>query len=300
MKKTKRRLETFSFYDRTGLESHLTRMAEKGWLLEKIGQFFWTYRKIEPKTLTFSVTYFPEASQFDPGPSEEQEAFYDLCAHSSWQLAAASAQLQVFYNEGPDPVPIDTDPVLEVESIHRTMKKSLIPSHLAMLALAVFQVVMFVWRAAEAPIENLANPAVPLIALCWALVVALAGVELPLGIVRLAVEFMLKVCSGHGPKLEETCATGQVEFLVPVSYWFQLLSVLGPMLCPTHLCSYDSGHDPGAYGGEELEPGAFDLPRRPAGLLLQASHFHCAVHHGAGGPVYAGNHEVLQQKGHWQ
>ena len=178
MEKTKRRLETFSFYDRTGLEAHLARMAEKGWLLEKIGSFFWTYRKIEPKTLTFSVTYFPEASQFDPGPSEEQEAFYDLCAHSGWQLAAASAQLQVFYTEQKNPVPIDTDPVLEVESIHRTMKKSLIPSHLAMLALAVFQVVMFAWRAAEAPIENLANPAVPLIALCWALVVALAGVEL--------------------------------------------------------------------------------------------------------------------------
>ena len=35
MKKTKRRLETFSFYDRTGLESHLARMAEKGWLDRK-------------------------------------------------------------------------------------------------------------------------------------------------------------------------------------------------------------------------------------------------------------------------
>ena len=30
MKETKRRLETFSFYDRTGLEAHLARMAEEG------------------------------------------------------------------------------------------------------------------------------------------------------------------------------------------------------------------------------------------------------------------------------
>ena len=46
--------------------------------------------------------------------------------------------------------------------------------------------------------------------------------ELPLGVVGLAVEFMLKVCSGHGPKLEETCATGQVEFL---DAWIQLVPV---------------------------------------------------------------------------
>ena len=39
------------------------------------------------------------------------------------------------------------------------------------------------------------------------------GVELPLGVVGLTVEFMLKVGSAHGPKLEGTCATGQVEFL---------------------------------------------------------------------------------------
>ena len=42
MKETKRRMELYSFYDRTGMEKHLAKMAEKGWLLEKIGQFFWT------------------------------------------------------------------------------------------------------------------------------------------------------------------------------------------------------------------------------------------------------------------
>ena len=39
------------------------------------------------------------------------------------------------------------------------------------------------------------------------------GVELPLGVVGLAVEFAPKVCSGHWPRPEGTCATGQVEFL---------------------------------------------------------------------------------------
>ena len=41
------------------------------------------------------------------------------------------------------------------------------------------------------------------------------GVELPLGVVGLAVEFVPKVCSGHQLRPEGTCATGQEG--VPVS-----------------------------------------------------------------------------------
>ena len=37
--------------------------------------------------------------------------------------------------------------------------------------------------------------------------------ELPLGVVGLAAEFVPKVCSGHWPSLEGTSATGQTEFL---------------------------------------------------------------------------------------
>ena len=40
------------------------------------------------------------------------------------------------------------------------------------------------------------------------------GVELPLGVVGLAVEFASKVCSGLQPdRLEVTCASGLAEFL---------------------------------------------------------------------------------------
>lgn len=134
MKETKRRYEMFSIFHRARLEQRLAKMAEKGWLLDEIGQVFWTYRRIEPKKLTFSVCYFPEASSFDPEPSEEQQTFYDFCGQTGWSLAAASAQLQVFYNERPDPVPIETDPVTEVDSIHRMAKKSFLPHRFAVMA----------------------------------------------------------------------------------------------------------------------------------------------------------------------
>ncbi len=35
MKDRKRRFETFSFYDRTGIEAHLKKMAEKGWMISR-------------------------------------------------------------------------------------------------------------------------------------------------------------------------------------------------------------------------------------------------------------------------
>lgn len=177
MKETKRRMETFSFYDRTGLEQHLSRMAEQGWLLDKIGQFFWTYRRIEPKRMTFSVTYFPKASQFDPYPSLEQQTFYDFCEHTGWILAASSAQLQVFYNERPDPIPIETDPVTEVDAIHRTMKRSFLPSQLALLVIGLLNSAMMIYQLHEYPIATLSNPAFVLTPVCWVIVFLMIGVE---------------------------------------------------------------------------------------------------------------------------
>lgn len=145
MKETRRRYEMFSVFNRSGLERRLARMAEKGWLLDEIGQVFWTYRRIEPKKLTFSVCYFPEASAYDPEPSEERQTFYDFCAHAGWILAASSAQLQIFYNEREDPVPIETDPVTEVESIHRMAKSYFLPCRFAVMAMAL----MYGWMLAD-------------------------------------------------------------------------------------------------------------------------------------------------------
>ena len=177
MKNTKRRLEFFSFYDHTGIEAHLERMAEQGWLLEKIGNFTWHYRRIEPKQVTFSVSYFPRASAFDPGPSEEQEMFYDFCRHTGWTLAAASGQMQVFYNERGNPVPIDTDPALEVEAIHRSAKKSFLVSQGLLAAVAVMNSVMLLFRLHDDPIQTLAMPSSLFLAVCWPALFVMIGTD---------------------------------------------------------------------------------------------------------------------------
>jgi len=177
MKDKKRILEAFSFYDRSGLEKRLTQMAERGWLLENIGSFFWTYHKIEPKKLTFCVCWYPKASAFDPEPSEEQQTFYDFFEHTGWVLAGSFGQMQVFYNETLDPLPIETDPVMEVDAIHRSAKRTSLPSQLVLLAMSLINGWLFVSRLLNDPVEVLASAANLFTGICWASLILLTAVE---------------------------------------------------------------------------------------------------------------------------
>ena len=126
MKNTKRRIEPLSFYDHTGISRHLEKMAAKGWMIEKIVNTGWVYRRIEPKKIHFAVSYYPKASEFDPELSEEQKMLHDFCAHTGWELVCTSAQMQIFCNERENPTPIETEPELELQAIHASAKKSFI------------------------------------------------------------------------------------------------------------------------------------------------------------------------------
>ena len=72
MKETKRCFADFSFYDPPAIQQKLEDMAAQGWMFHKPGRFLWTYRQITPQKLRFAVTYFPDASDFDPAPTEAQ------------------------------------------------------------------------------------------------------------------------------------------------------------------------------------------------------------------------------------
>lgn len=137
MGSTKRRMELFSFYDRTGIQAHLEKMAQKGWFLEKIGSLLWRYKKGEPRRLRYFVTYYPEASGFDPAPSEGEQSFQKYCRAAGWELAAANAQLQIFCSGGENPIPIETDALLQVENVHRAFKKTFLPTYIAIMLLGI-------------------------------------------------------------------------------------------------------------------------------------------------------------------
>ena len=178
MKPKKRRLEYYSFYNHTGIEKHLTEMAQKGWILEAISNLYWTYRKIEPKTIHFCVTYYPRGSDFDPKPSEDQQTFHDFCAHTGWQLACTWHQMQVFYNEKESSIPLETDPVMEVDTLHRACKKNFLPSFYSMLALGILMGGYTLARIFYDPIGLLTSSSQMLTGFAYICVLAISLVEL--------------------------------------------------------------------------------------------------------------------------
>ena len=121
----KRRLELFQTNDYEAIEKHLTKMAKRGWFLESIGTFLWTYRKDEPQDLTYEVTYFSEASDFNPYPTDNQEAYYEYCEAAGWNLVASKDKLQIFSTARENPTPIESDEALKFKTIHKSMRKSL-------------------------------------------------------------------------------------------------------------------------------------------------------------------------------
>ena len=130
-------LPLYSFYDHTGMVRHLEQMARRGWRLDKLGGMMWRYQPIEPRRLKYALVYFPEVTGFEPGTPEGHQKMEELCDGTGWQLAATAGKFQAYFNEEPDPVELETEPVVQVAVIHRTMKKSLIPAYLLLIVAAL-------------------------------------------------------------------------------------------------------------------------------------------------------------------
>ena len=139
------------------IEEYFEKMAAKGFFPDKTNNFSIHFKKTEPKNVKFAVTYFPSASFFDPKPSEKQLAFHDFCEHTGWKLAATDSAMQIFYNEQPDAVPIETDPLMEFQNYNRTMIKSYLPFLIIALFNGLLQTVLFAMRVNDNPLTILSN-----------------------------------------------------------------------------------------------------------------------------------------------
>lgn len=177
MKDKKRVLSKYSFYDRTHIQQYLEDMASKGWMLEKITSFYWQFKAIEPQTLHFSINYFPPASEFDAEPSEQLLTIRDYCAHAGWEFVTASAQMQIYCNAQENPTPIETDALVEVETIHKAMKKNFLPSQIVLLILGVLQMILHVNMFRINPIGYFTNASNFVATFCWLVVIAMCSLE---------------------------------------------------------------------------------------------------------------------------
>ncbi len=137
---------TFGFYDYTGMACHFEKRAQQGWLLEKMGGFLWRYRRIEPRRLKFAVTYFPNVTGFEPGTPDSNARMREFCQQAGWILAADPGKFQVYYHEDPNAVELETEPEIQVETIHKTMKKNFLPSYSMLLLLSAMNVFLEINR----------------------------------------------------------------------------------------------------------------------------------------------------------
>ena len=110
---TRLRPQLLAPYDHDGLEEYLGKRSEEGWLPDGIGRYGIHYHRAEPRARSFAVIYCPDASSFDPEPTEEQKRFQDRAEEMGWQEAASWGEVQIFTHQDTDAPPLETDPAAE-------------------------------------------------------------------------------------------------------------------------------------------------------------------------------------------
>ena len=167
----------YAFYDFRGLEGRFTAMAKRGWMVESISPWGIRYRRTEPRQGRFAVTYVPEASEFDARPTAGQELLEDYCAQAGWQTVLRWGQMQVFFNPDPEAVPLETDPVAQVEAIHRAMRRSYLPAQIFMAVLGLAELGFLGWMLQSDPVGTLAATGFLLLG-CWLPMALMAAANL--------------------------------------------------------------------------------------------------------------------------
>ena len=122
MKETRRKLEFFAPYDYDGMTSHFEQMALDGWLIQGVRGNLWKYKKIQPQKLKFAVTHFEKFTFNEAAPDNGQNEFLRMCEASGWQLAARYNSMMVFVTENENAVPIETDPMVQLKNIDKSVK----------------------------------------------------------------------------------------------------------------------------------------------------------------------------------
>lgn len=119
----------FAYYDRTGMQDYLERKALEGWQLYK-KQFAsdWEFKRIVPRKLHYAITYIPQYSNEDSFLlSKEKDEYIELCTQSGWQYVCVYKNMVIFLSEEENPLPLETDPETELETINKAVLKNYMP-----------------------------------------------------------------------------------------------------------------------------------------------------------------------------
>lgn len=137
--KTKRVFWGFFSLDYKAMGEYLEEMADKGWMVEKVGRYTAKFRAIEPQKIKFYVDVFKEGGPLTPEKTESSEEYRKLCQESGWTFITSQDYLQFFYADGDiEPVPIQTDEEIEQKIVEHTLLKRELSGVLIFAILAVY------------------------------------------------------------------------------------------------------------------------------------------------------------------
>jgi len=142
-----------NLWDRKKMVQYLEKQARDGWLFCGFDEKRWRFRPIEPQEVHFAVSYFAGFREDDFDAGQRLVEFREYCAHDGWVLAGAYEEIQVFYNMNENPVPIDTDSRIEVETMHTIALRKLKPQFLRFAALTAFFLVFALYAYHSDPVR---------------------------------------------------------------------------------------------------------------------------------------------------
>lgn len=146
MTNTKWRFEIYDVYDYTGMIAQFEKMAEKGWLIEHIKGYLWRYKRIEPRKINFAITHFEYYTAHESAPDNGQSEFLEMCRSAGWQLVAQQNSLMVFVNYSDNPVPLETDAITQVKTVHKSVKSQLMLNNLAVMAIYMLYMISNIYQ----------------------------------------------------------------------------------------------------------------------------------------------------------
>lgn len=108
-KQYKYRIESYQLFEYQAVEEHLERMARRGWQLEQVGNFFWKYRREDPRETSYAVTYLPELSAFDPEVTPASRTLDEYCEEAGWEKVCDWTQMQIYRTDQADSMILSCD-----------------------------------------------------------------------------------------------------------------------------------------------------------------------------------------------
>ncbi len=122
-------------YDYANIQSKLQEMALKGWKCTKFSNICIHYEKIEPQELKYDIIFIPSLSQFDGSPTGKEQNLISMCEEAGWEYVCQWDKAMVFCSSEENPTPIETDELLKLENIHKSMKKEYLPFSIGLIFL---------------------------------------------------------------------------------------------------------------------------------------------------------------------